>query len=291
MAIQNTSKLNYLEQSLPEGLLIDASWMEQQGYSRSLRKQYVDAGWLQRPAHGVFRRPRGNMVWEQVVISLQCLLNFPVSVGGRTALEEQGYAHYLPQSQNKVHLYTQQKVPGWLGNLTLETKFAIHNRGRFLPEIAPAIKPALVPSPIETSIESTNVNSIDELLQFKQGKKLQGHLQQLPWGQFKWPLTVSTPERAILELLDELPKAESFHGVDVIMESLVNVRPASMQALLEDCTSIKVKRLFFFFADRHQHGWLHHIEKNKIGLGKGKRVLVKGGKLDSKYQITVPEKF
>ena len=31
------------------------------------------------------------------------------------------------------------------------------------------------------------------------------------------------------------------------------------------------------------------VGRNGIDLGKGKRMLVRGGKLDPKYQITVPE--
>ncbi|GMR16210.1 MAG: hypothetical protein BMS9Abin31_0524 [Gammaproteobacteria bacterium] len=57
---------------------------------------------------------------------------------------------------------------------------------------------------------------------------------------------MSTPERAFLELLDELPQNETFHMVDVIMEGLVNLSPRRMQSLLESCMNIKVKRLFFF---------------------------------------------
>ena len=70
-----------MERALPEGLLADAQWLEQRGYYRSLRSQYVASGWLEQPARGVFRRPRGTVSWEQVVISLQTLLEFPVSVG------------------------------------------------------------------------------------------------------------------------------------------------------------------------------------------------------------------
>lgn len=44
-------------------------------------------------------------------------------------------------------------------------------------------------------------------------------LRVLPWGTWNWPLTVSTPERAVLELLSELPARESFHHVDVLMEA------------------------------------------------------------------------
>ena len=41
--------------------------------------------------------------------------------------------------------------------------------------------------------------------------------------------------------------------------------------------------------DRRQHAWLKRLEKSAIDLGKGKRMLVKGGRLDRAYQITVPE--
>jgi hypothetical protein len=55
------------------------------------------------------------------------------------------------------------------------------------------------------------------------------------------------------------------------------------------CKSVKVKRLFFWFAERHQHAWLKQIDKSKVNLGTGKRMLVKGGKLDTKYLITMPD--
>jgi hypothetical protein len=109
------------------------------------------------------------------------------------------------------------------------------------------------------------------------------------WGQWDWPLALSTPERAILELLDELPKRESFHQADMLMQNLSNLSPRRLQKLLADCRSIKVKRLFLFFADQHQHAWLKRLDKTAIDLGEGKRMLVKGGKLDKTYQITVPE--
>src|SRR5262245_21119564 len=104
MTEERHTKLNWLQHNLPEGLLADAGWLEAKGYSSSLRHQYVARGWLEQPAHGVYRRPpaklaalpdEGRLRWEQVVISLQFLLDAPVIVGGRTALELQGFAHYL----------------------------------------------------------------------------------------------------------------------------------------------------------------------------------------------------
>jgi len=64
----------------------------------------------------------------------------------------------------------------------------------------------------------------------------------------------------------------------MVMEGLVNLRPRRLQALLKDAGSIKVKRLFLFFADRHRHKWLHYIDRDKISLGSGKRVIFKGQK-------------
>ena len=111
----------------------------------------------------------------------------------------------------------------------------------------------------------------------------------LPWGQWDWSLILSTPERALLELLDEVPRRETFHQADMLMQGMTNLSPRRLQKLLADCTNVKVKRLFFFFADRHQHAWLKHLKKADFDLGKGKRMLVRGGKLDPVYQMTVPE--
>ena len=51
------------------------------------------------------------------------------------------------------------------------------------------------------------------------------------WGQWDWPLTLSAPERAVLELLDELPARESFHQADKLMEGLANLSPRRLQKL------------------------------------------------------------
>jgi hypothetical protein len=273
MITQNRHKLNQLEKALPEGLLVDAAWLERNGYSRSLRSQYVSAGWLQQPTRSVFRRPRGEISWEQVVISLQTLMGYAISVGGRTALELQGYAHYVPRSQKSIHLYGNAKLPSWLLKLPLDQQFISHTGQRI-------------------SFQATQINTPLSLdTPSAEGAVLDGGFRITHWGQWKWPLVMSTPERAYLELLNELPQHETFHMADVIMEGLVNISPRRMQTLLEQTKSIKIKRLFFFFADRHQHQWLTHIAREHIDLGSGKRMLVKGGKFDPVYQITVPKDF
>lgn len=259
MAMQKNGKLNRLERLLPEGLLADAAWMTQQGYSSGLRSQYVASGWLVQPAHGVFRRPQGDIGWQQAVISLQMHGDpgtAPV-LGGKTALALQGYAHYLPQAEKEIHLYGNKRLPGWLSRLPLKETFVFHK---------------------------------DESLFGKTTAQDESFVSQT-WGQWNWPLVMASPERALLQVLDELPNRESFDQVDKLFEGLANLSPRRMQALLAACRSVKVKRLFFFFAERHKHSWLKHLDKRAVNLGSGKRVLVKNGRLDPTYQITLPQEL
>ena len=268
--------INQLERELPEGLLVDTTWFNDRGYSRQLLNHYVTAGWLEQPTRGVYRRPRGSISWQQAVISLQTLLAYPLIVGGRTALELQGYAHYLPRTATEVHLYGPKPPPNWLYKLPVDVRFIYHNDRRLFRDGQVRARQMTSPSLAVVT---------DKAAASERGDA--GFVVQ-PWGQWDWPLTLSTPERAVLELLDELPAREGFEHVDKFIEGLANLSPRRLQTLLANCTSVKVKRLFFFFADRHRHAWLKRLKRDEIDFGTGKRSLVKGGRLDPTYQITVP---
>ena len=59
------------------------------------------------------------------------------------------------------------------------------------------------------------------------------------WGKWDWPLvTSSLSERAILELLDEVPERETFHQADMLFEGLRNLSPRKLQLLLHTCRSV-----------------------------------------------------
>jgi len=277
MSDRRAGKLNQLQSLLPEGLLASAAWLEKKGYSQPLRSQYVSSGWLDSPARGVYRRPGGELQWQHVVVSLQYLLEIPVTVGGRTALELHGFTHYVSDhGPTEIHLYSNRSLPGWVGKLTLSSHFVYHNAKKLFRE-----------EPIARGLGHANWNWADDLLESNDA--IHGAMTQIAWGQWNWPITLSTPERAILELLDELPKRETFHQVDMLMEGLRTLSPRRLQKLLEDCRSVKVKRLFLWFAERHDFRWLKQIQVDRIDLGKGKRQIVRGGRLDTKYLITVPE--
>lgn len=275
MGSQNQGKLNQLQQILPEGLVVDAGWLERHGVSRQLRRKYVMHGWLQTLARGVFRRPtipaEKVVDWQRLVISLSGLQKFPVAAGGRTALEMQGFTHYVsPTGAREAHLYSNGPLPGWVSRVPLDTKLVQHNARRLF-------------------------SNRDVPASFAKGDAAEKTIQENGFAydpsDWEYPFIMSLPERSILELLDEVPQRESFHQADVLMEGLRNLSPRRLQGLLKDCKSVKVKRLFFWFAERHNHAWLPKIDRAAVDLGKGKRMLVRGGKLDLKYNITVPEKM
>ena len=250
---------------------MDAAWLRRQGYTANLLRKYEAARWLSQPAHRVYIRPRGPLAWQQVVLSLQTLLSRDLVIGGRSALDLHGYSHYLQQTTTTVYLYGPKPPPTWLKDLSAGVQFIYRNDAKLFRDERASTAPHQLdvqPSGKDKRPESVTTQA---------------------WGPWNWQLVLSTPERALLELLDELPEKESFHQVDMLMEGLSTLSPNRMQKLLVDCRSIKVKRLFFFFADRHQHAWLKRINRKAVDLGKGKRMLVKGGKLDAKHLITVPE--
>jgi hypothetical protein len=260
---------------LEEGLLAPTGWLEAQGYSRALISRYVDSGWLVSPARGVYRRPGPSLKWQHVVASLQRVAGSYLHVGGRTALVQRGLGHYVRMSgPETIFLYGPEVLPAWVNKLGLQERFVVRNDAMFGSLRA------------RRNESGALVDFHDAPLQPKQLADL--GLQEMTWGAWDWRLLYSTDERAMFEVLQDVPTRESVYEADVLMQGLVNVRPARVMSLLMACASVKVKRLFLALAERHQHQWLAHLDLTKVDLGKGKRMLAPGGKLHPKYLITLP---
>ena len=101
-------------------------------------------------------------------------------------------------------------------------------------------------------------------------------------------LKVSSPELAIMEMLLKVPDGESYNEANLIMEGLLTLRPKVVSKLLLECKSVKTKRLFLHLAEKQNHTWFRRLDLAKVNLGSGKRQIIKNGRLDSKYLITVP---
>jgi hypothetical protein len=246
----NRIKLNHLFKTNPRGIVFTSAQLENQGISRQLVSSYNSTGWLEPIGKGAYVLSGSKVDWSSGLPAIQI---GGVHVGGKTALELNGYGHFLPMGNNRmIHLF------GTVGT-RLPTWFQKYNWGNPIRYITTNFLPAKI-----GLIDKAYNNST---------------------------IIISSAERAILEVLHITPQSTSFEEVDLLMESLTTLRPNLLQQLLEKCNSIKVKRLFLFLAERHNFLWLKKLNLGKINLGKGKRVIVKGGHLNKRYQITVPKNF
>ena len=276
-AVRKKDKLNKLQYILPEPLLASVPWLESQGYSRSLLSRYAAAGWLVQPTPGIYHRPGFRPCWQGAITSLQSLLGYPLVVGGKTALEVY-YRNISPSIPQLVHLYGPKAPPGWLHKLGLENKFLFHRTKRLFPDD-------------EYSPTRQQFGNWDSARQrFSMPPVLPKHTMKLEWNEKEMPMIISATVRAVLEHLDEIPGRERLDDAGNVMRELaLFLNPPIIQEVLCQCRSVKVKRLFLWFGERHGQPWFGRIDVNKIDLGSGKRVLFKeGGCLDRKYQITYP---
>jgi hypothetical protein len=91
-----------------------------------------------------------------------------------------------------------------------------------------------------------------------------------------------------MEVLYLVSEGHSVEGARLLLEGLTTLRPTYVQRLLEHCRYVKVKRLFMALAEDLNHPWVRRVNLSKVDFGKGKRVVVKGGRLHPKYHITLP---
>lgn len=272
---QNKPKINQLQDLLGEGLLASTGWLEGRGYSRALLSSYVKRGWLVSPVRGFYRRPGPALKWQHVVGSLQMLGESFFHVGGRTALVHHGLGHYVQMSgPETIYLYGPEVLPGWVNKLGLQERFVARNDAMF--------------STLRARRNAAGVAVDDHAVPLRPGQLTEFGLLPSTWGAWDWQLWYSSDERAIFEVLQDVPTKESVYEADVLMQGLASLRPARVTAMLRACTRVNVKRLFLALAERHQHAWLKHVDLQGVDLGKGKRMLVRGGKLHPKYQITLP---
>ena len=68
--------------------------------------------------------------WQAVLLSLQWILGRDVHLGGLSALEARGHAHYLSLGgPSRVYLYGD--VPSWLRRMPIDTLFVVKTRSLF----------------------------------------------------------------------------------------------------------------------------------------------------------------
>lgn len=88
-----------------------------------------------------------------------------------------------------------------------------------------------------------------------------------------------------------LPKNQDAKECYELMEGMNTLPPKLVQNLLENFSSIKVKRLFLFLAEHMGHKWFKYLDLEKIDLGSGARSVFKDSVFNAKYQITIPKSW
>lgn len=252
MSIENRTKLNLLLSKQPLGSVITTAWLAKEGYSLALQQRYKDSQWFESIGSGALIRFNDSVDYLGGVYALQTQLDSSIHPAAKTALSLQGKAHYLELSLNQVQLFGGKRE-------SLPLWFKKHAWGH-------------------------EVN-------YKETSFLPPELGLVEFKHNNFTLKISSPARAIMECLYLAPKTQSIVEAYELMEGLNNLRPKLVQSLLEQCSSVKVKRLFLYLAEKANHQWLTFLDLEKINLGEGKRSIVKDGAYVSKYQITVPKEL
>ncbi|MGE4233534.1 MAG: type IV toxin-antitoxin system AbiEi family antitoxin [Bacteriovoracia bacterium] len=253
MGTSNHIKLNQLLATWPNGAVFTASWLKERGVYYELLRKYRSGGWVRKIGNGAVARAGDEVHWTGGLYAIQTQLELDVHVGSKTALELQGFAHFVPMGKGyKVFIFGRQGqfLPTWF----LKYKWDV--RLQFL---------------------RTNLFS----------KKQKLGLVRKDIGAYS--ISISSPERAIFEFLYLVKNEGSFEEAHQLMQGLATLRSDLAQELLRASNSIKVNRLFMYLAEKSSHAWVKELDLSKVDFGKGKRVIVPGGKFDSKYKISVPE--
>lgn len=235
----------------PPGVVLTAAWLEEHGISTKLAWWYVHSGLLEKLGTKAYKKAGDHISWTGAINALQTQLAAPIHIGGKTALHLLGLGHFVPMhGMQQIMLFAQPN--------SKIPKWLLANSWDAKFEV---YKSSLFSD--EQGIIERPINGIS--------------------------LKIASPERGALELLYLYPQHQSLNEITYLIENLTQLRPKIIQALLENCHSIKVKRLFLHLSEQFNHPWFSSLDLTKIDLGKGKRVLAEGGKYFSKYKLSLPE--
>jgi hypothetical protein len=249
---------------VPEGSLATRNWLQAHEVSNHAIDNLIKSQQLETVKNGIYKREGSKVAWGDVVYFLQSRYAADLTIGGISSLELQKLSHYLPIANHRtIHLYGMDNLPAWVNTVTDDTQFLKHSLRNLLGQAHPKD----LSDPLNNFTKTFN------------------------WKDTKEGLRISTPERALLEVLNDVPGKITFEHADQLMQGLTNLSPRSLQQLLETCNNIKVRRLFFWFAERQNYTWLAKISKAHIDLGSGNRVIAREGRLNKKYQITIPHLY
>lgn len=234
----------------PQNVVYQTSWLVANGYSHQLLSRYKKSDWITPLNNGAFVKSGDTATVEGAVFALQSQSKLSVHPGGKSALNLLGKAHYLEFSRQQYILFGYEKE-------RIPSWLTNYNWGMKINYYPTSFLPA------DLGVTEIEVNGFS--------------------------IKVSGAARAIMECLYLAPKKQDLKECYEFMEGLNNLRTKQVQQLLEACTSVKVKRLFLYLANKCGHPWLEFLKVQNIDLGKGKRQIVVDGIYNPEYKITIPK--
>ena len=252
MSIKTDKKLKSLLEQWPSGVVATSSWFKELSISGQLAQRYSKSGWIESLGRGAYKKTNDEITWYGGLVSLQQQLLLNVHLGGATALSIKGSSHYVRLGKEKIFVFSPL-------HQKLPKWFLNYDWGN--------------------PIEHVKTSFLPEGLAVKKHE----------FGDMR--IETSSTERAILECLYLSPESFDLLECYQIMEGLTTLRPKVVQELLSECSSIRVKRLFLYMADKAGLPILKHLKLDKINLGKGDRVIVQNGVYNSKYKISLPREL
>lgn len=246
-----STKINILRQQTPSNGIMLTSWLGKMGLSRSEVCGYMESGWLQRMSTGVYKFAGDSPTLYGILASYQKQTNVKYHIGAASALELKGYSHYIALGKPSAIVFSPVRPP--------------------LPKWLNGVE--LDMNLVEMSSKALGSVGIEQL-------EYQGQT-----------LNVSSPERAIMECLLLSPAYYGLMDVYYLMEMLTNLRALLVQQLLEECSSVKVKRMFLYMAEKARHRWFAKLDLSRLYLGSGTRSFMKGGVKNATFDIVIPKEL
>ena len=227
MATTSDRKLNSLYTHFLPGTPLTSADLSSLGISADLAVYYVRSGWLVRLARGIYCRPNDPPALYPSLRLLQRRLD-GLHVGGKSALDWYGIRQYVAR-QPVLSLYgwVAGRLPDWF----TERFPATYHQKRLFDEQA------------------------DTLL----------HVG--PFGEQEGAPQVSSPERALLELLSEVGTHQPLQEARELVESAFNLRADVLQALLQCCRSVKTVRLCLQLGREVSAPWVGRLDVGTLPMG------------------------
>ncbi len=247
------SKLNQVLLDWKAGDVHGLRWFEEKGIGQREAFSYFENGYLEKIGPGVFKRKGDGLSPYGLVRFIQEELNLKVHLAGRSALESHGHSHYLSLGDKKlVHLLSYEIKSIPKWLMSLDKEFKI-------------------------AFKKSSLLSYENFLTEVENDG--------------FAVKASCRELAILEFIENLDLSNGLETAQNYTESLVTLRKDVLQKVLEESKSVKVKRVFLYLAEKVNLPSFKDLTLSKVDLGKGKRVIVEGGELNKKYQITVDRTY